>query len=116
MRPDRVVVDAPRLDQRTRFGKAGEHVLVRVLVARAAIETLDQPVLHRLAGLDVVPGHAAFLRPAQHRVARQLGAVVALTIAAGQPRSTTRLSSSRTTRIPGSHVSTIAARHSRLKS
>ena len=116
MRPDRVVVDAPRLDQRTGFGKAGEHVLVQVLVARAAIETLDQPVLHRLAGLDVVPGHAAFLRPAQHRVARQLGAVVALTIAAGQPRSTTKLSSSRTTRIPGIDVSTIAARHSRLKS
>lgn len=37
------------------------------LVAEATVEALDEDVLHRLAGRDVVPFHARLLVLAQHR-------------------------------------------------
>lgn len=39
----------------THFVEASEPVGVQALVAEAAVETLDEAVLHRLAGGDVVP-------------------------------------------------------------
>ena len=38
MRPDRVVVDAPCLDDPSGFGKRGEDVLVETFVTQSAIE------------------------------------------------------------------------------
>src|SRR5262249_19017923 len=46
-------------------------------VAQPADQALDEAVLHRLAGRDVVPGHAVGLLPGKDRVRGQLGAVVA---------------------------------------
>src|SRR5690606_9836509 len=47
------------------------------LVAEAAVEALDEAVLHWLAGSDVVPVDLVILGPAQDHHAGELGAVVA---------------------------------------
>ena len=72
-----VVVDPPCLDNPARGSKTAEQVLVQAFVAEPSVEALYKPVLLRLAGRDVVPQHALLLLPAQDRVRRQLGAVVA---------------------------------------
>lgn len=76
MRPDRVVVDAPGLDDPPSLGECREDVLVEAFVAHPAIEALDDAVLHGLSGRDVVPLDALLGRPAQHGIAGQLRAVV----------------------------------------
>jgi hypothetical protein len=48
--PDLVVVLQPALDDRARFGQAGEDLLVQAFVAEATVEALDEGVLRRLAG------------------------------------------------------------------
>jgi hypothetical protein len=53
------------------------NVFVQAFVPEPPIEALDEAVLHRLAGRDVVPLDADGLRPAQHGVRGQLGVVVA---------------------------------------
>jgi len=55
-----VVILPPRLDDRARFRQAAKHVLVQAFVAQLAVEALDEGVLHRLAGLDVVPAATSF--------------------------------------------------------
>jgi hypothetical protein len=47
-----------------RRAEPSEQVLVEALVAQAADEALDEAVLLRLAGRDVVPFNPALLRPA----------------------------------------------------
>src|SRR5579871_6079723 len=53
-----------------------EQGLVQELIAQSSVEALDESVLCRLAGRNVVPFDPALLRPAQHRQTGQLGAVV----------------------------------------
>ena len=60
-----VVVDPPCFDDLTRLRKIAEQMLVETLIAQPAIEALDEAVLGRLAGRDVVPFHAPFFLPAQ---------------------------------------------------
>ncbi len=50
--------------------------LVQQLVPEPSVEALDESVLARLPGGDVVPGDAAFVGPAQHGIGGQFGAVV----------------------------------------
>jgi hypothetical protein len=50
-----VVVEAPALDDGVGLGQAAKHLLVQALVAQLAVEALDEAVLLRLAGGDVVP-------------------------------------------------------------
>ena len=69
MRPDGVVVDAPRLDDPPDLGEGGEDALVQALVAQLAVEAFDEGVLHRLARRDVVSLDALPGRPAQHGLA-----------------------------------------------
>ena len=76
MRTTMVVIVAPGFDGCARLGQTQEYMLVETLVAQAAIERFDEGVLHRLAGLDVVPVQPPD-RPAQHRRAGQLAAVIA---------------------------------------
>ena len=57
--------------------KPGEPVEIRTVLAELAIDALDERVLRQLAGLDEVPLHASLLRPEEHRLAGQLGTVVA---------------------------------------
>lgn len=63
-----VVVVAPGGDQGPGMAQVGEQVLVEALVPQAAVEAFDEPVLHRLAGRDVVPLDPALLLPLQDRV------------------------------------------------
>jgi len=50
-----IVVVTPCLDRFARLGEGEEDVLVEAFVAQAAVEALDEGVLHRLAWLDVMP-------------------------------------------------------------
>lgn len=77
MRSVGVVVDPPVLDDLTGLVEVGEQVFVEALVAQATVEALNKAVLHRFARRDVVPLDAKLLLPGQHRVRRELGAVVA---------------------------------------
>jgi hypothetical protein len=51
-----IVVVAPGLDDRARFGEPEEKMFIEALVAKFAVEAFDESVLHRLAGLYVVSG------------------------------------------------------------
>ena len=55
VRPELVVILAPGFNQVARFGEPEEKMLIEALVAKFAVEAFDESVLHRLAGLDVVP-------------------------------------------------------------
>jgi hypothetical protein len=75
VRTELVVILPPRFDQLPGFGEPEEKMFIKALVAKFAVEALDESVLHRLAGLDVVPGDPLG-GPAQHRIAGQFGSVV----------------------------------------
>lgn len=77
MGPDGVVVGPPDVDDRPSVGEVAEQMLVEAFVTELAVETLDAPVLLRLARCDVVPQHRPPLLPGQDRVRSHLGAVVA---------------------------------------
>ncbi len=77
MRTDVVVVVPPEGERGSRVSQAGEDLLVQEFIPQAAVEALDEGVLGRLAGLDIVPRDAAIALPAEHRPTGQLGAVVA---------------------------------------
>jgi hypothetical protein len=70
-----IVIVLPRIQHRADLGQRGEQRLVQQLVAQAGVEALDEGVLGRLAGGDVVPRDLDVLAPAQHRHAGQLGPV-----------------------------------------
>ena len=65
MRSDVVVVVLPRRQSCAGVGERGEQRLVEQFVAQPAVETLDEGVLGRLAGRDVVPFDALVLLPAE---------------------------------------------------
>jgi len=65
MRPDVVVVVAPKGQRSTGICQAVEDLLVQAFVAQAAVEALNEGVLLRLAGGDVMPLDAIILRPFQ---------------------------------------------------
>ena len=75
VRPDVVIVVPPRGDDLARFPEIHEDVLLKALIAKFAVETFDESILYRLAGLDVVPGDPTD-GPAQHRATSQFGTVV----------------------------------------
>ena len=76
MRPRGVVVSDPGADEPTGLIEIDEQSLIEKLVAHPAVEGLDAAVLHRSARCDVMPIHTMILRPAQHRVRGELGAIV----------------------------------------
>ena len=76
MRAAVIVVIAPGFDGRPRLGQAEEYMLVKSFVAQAAVEGLDEGVLHGFARRDVAPVEPP-QRPAQHRRTDQLAAVIA---------------------------------------
>ena len=59
---------SPGLDDLACFAQADEHVFVKTFISQPAVEALDQSILHRLAGMDVVPGDPID-GPAQRRTA-----------------------------------------------
>jgi hypothetical protein len=75
MRAHVIVVMAPGLDDPAGCAQADEHVFVKAFISQMAVEALDEGILYRLAGLDVVPGDSVD-GPAQHGTAGQLGSIV----------------------------------------
>ena len=49
------------LDDALRLSEVSEQVLVEALVAQPTAEALDEAILHRFAGCDVVPFDGVFL-------------------------------------------------------
>ena len=77
MRPRFVVVAPPGLQHGAGVRQRAEQRLVEQLVAQPAVEALDEAVLLRLAGRDVVPADAGLVGPGEDGVGGQLRAVVA---------------------------------------
>ena len=92
MRSNVVVVVTPQRQLLAGIGEAVEYLIVQAFVAQAAVEAFDQPVLlrmrrirkqsgglfsRRLAGVDIVLGHAGIARPFKDRGAGELGAIIA---------------------------------------
>jgi hypothetical protein len=69
------VVAPPGPQNGTSVGQRSEQRFVEQLVVQAAIKALDEPVLLRLAGRDVVLPDAGLVRPAKNGIRSQLGAV-----------------------------------------
>jgi hypothetical protein len=65
---------------------------VEELIPKTAVEALDEAILHRLAGRDIMPFDAGLICPCEDRVAGELAAISG-TIILGRPRSLTRRSS-----------------------
>ncbi len=76
MRSIFVVVLLPCSNCRAGLPKRREQRLVETFIAEAAVEALDEAVLHGLARRDVVPIDAGVLTPLQDRHRCELGAVV----------------------------------------
>ena len=76
VRPDYVVIVFPERQNLSCVRERAEQRLVQQLVAEAAVEALHKCILSRFAGRNVVPLDLMLLRPAQHRYAGELGAVV----------------------------------------
>ena len=68
MRSVGVVVDPPFFDDLLCLSEIAEQVLVEAFVAQPAVEALDEAILHRFAGCDVVPFDVMLLLPAQDGV------------------------------------------------
>jgi hypothetical protein len=66
------------------MAQAGEQVLVEAFVPQATVEALDEAVLHRFAGSDVVPFDLPVLLPRQDRIRGQLRAIVSYSPMFGQ--------------------------------
>ena len=79
-----VVIIGPIGDAGSGVIEAEEQGFIEKLVPHPAIEALTEAVLHRLARRDEVPGNAVFLRPGQHGVRRELGAIRSYWIEAGK--------------------------------
>ena len=71
-----IVVVAPAPEDRSGMGQTIKHFFVEALVAKLAIEALDEAVLHRFAGGDIVPGNTALILPFQDRSTGQFAAIV----------------------------------------
>ena len=76
MRASNIVVGPPLLDNLPGVAVAGKQVLVQALVTQTPDEALHQPVLHGLAGSNVVLVDPVVLLPSEHGVRGELGAVV----------------------------------------
>ena len=63
VRPDTIVIVAPGRQQLSRLAERREQRLVEEFVAQPPVKTLDERVLLRLAGLDVMPVDAGGLAP-----------------------------------------------------
>ena len=66
MRAVVIVVVLPERDLVPGLAERREQRLVQELVSQSPVEALDEPVLHGLAGSDVVPVDPGALTPRQH--------------------------------------------------
>ena len=76
MRPDRVVVAPPALDDDLGLAESVEDFAVEQLVAQASVEALDVPVLPGAASLDVGGLGTDSRDPFLHRLGDELRSIV----------------------------------------
>ena len=76
MRSPLFVVIDPSGDHGPSVGEPEEQALVQRLLAHSTVEAFAEPVLHRLAWGNEMPGDLIVLRPGKHRVRGELRAVV----------------------------------------
>lgn len=76
MRPDGVVVSAPRFYQDLSFGQGVEDLPVHELVAHRAVEAIAVAVLPWAAWRDVERLHTDLCQPFLHRIGDKLGAAI----------------------------------------
>ena len=72
-----VVVRPPCLDDQSCCSQRWEQVLVQTLVAQETIKALNEAVLLRLSGCDVVPRDPSILAPGKEGAIGQFRAIVA---------------------------------------
>ena len=77
MRSEAVVVAPPCFDRFSCMSEAAEEMLIEAFVSQPAVEAFDEPVLHGLARLNVMPFDLALLLLLKNGVRCQLRAVVA---------------------------------------
>lgn len=78
MRPHRVVIEAPLLDEQSGFFETCEPLLVQTLFPKATIEAFDVPVLRGLTRVDEVQLHSIVLGPDVQFLASKLRSIVDL--------------------------------------
>ena len=94
-------------------GQRREQRLVKAFVPETVVEALDEAVLHRRTGSDVMPLDLPLWD--QRRIAMLVNSVpLSRTNVSGRLRPAMTVSSSRTTRRPDSEVSATSARYSRV--
>ena len=76
MRPDIVVVVAPKGPRATGISEAVGYFFIEAFIAQATVEGLDIAILLRFAGVDVMPLDLVVVGPFQDGLAGELGAVV----------------------------------------
>ena len=76
VRPVKIEVDAPRLDNLAGLRQAVEEMLVEALVTQPPVKTLDEGVLGGFAWRDAVPLDATVLGPFEDGMAGHFGSVV----------------------------------------
>ena len=54
-----VVVESPGFDDAASLGESREDVIVQALVAKLSVEALDERILRRLAGRDIIQFYAS---------------------------------------------------------
>ncbi len=76
VRPLGVIALPPLLDDAPGVGQAAKPVNIETLVTELAVETLEAPVLHGLAGVDAIEGHAVLVGPRIQCLPGELGPVI----------------------------------------
>jgi hypothetical protein len=76
MRPDGVVVNAPRFDLQLRVGQDDKPVVVQALLATLAVEALDERVLDQFAGANETERHVRRIGPCLQPATGKLGPVI----------------------------------------
>ena len=76
VRPFPIVFDSPLFDFAARIVERDEDVFVETLLPQPAVEALDEGVLNRLARLDELQLHAAFVGPLIEYAASKFRAII----------------------------------------
>jgi hypothetical protein len=64
------------MDGLAHFGKRAEEISVEHLISEALVEAFDVPVLHGLAGLDVMEADLMIVAPSDELGRNEFGAIV----------------------------------------
>ncbi len=71
-----IVLSHPLMDGLAHFGKRAEEISVEHLISEALVETFDVPVLHGLAGLNVMEADLMIVAPSDELGRDEFRAIV----------------------------------------